>query len=255
MRKIMKYIIRDIVRSKFISFYTGTLFMLTMGINYLNRDDTKTIITTLNLIIYLIPLVNILYVSLHYYNSKEFIETLLTYPVKRKQIFWAEYFSLTLSLTLSFIAGIIVPLLIFGNTMLVINLLISGILLTAIFTSISFLCSIIFDERIKGIGMLIGIWLFMAIVFDGIILIMYFLMNDFPLDKISVILIALNPVDLTRLYILINLDIASLFGYSGANFIKFFGHAYGLVISLLVSLIWIIVPTLIAGRKFNTKDF
>lgn len=255
MRKIMKYIIRDIVRSKFIFFYTGTLFLLTMGISYLNRDDTKTIITTLNLIIYLIPLVNILYVSLHYYNSKEFIETLLTYPVKRKQIFRAEYFSLTLALTVSFIMGVIVPLLLFGNVMLILNLLISGILLTALFTSISLLFSIMYDERIKGIGMLIGIWLFMSIIFDGIILIMYFLMNDFPLDKISVILIALNPVDLTRLYILINLDIASLFGYSGANFIKFFGHAYGLAVSLLISIIWIVVPTLIAARKFNKKDF
>jgi len=135
------------------------------------------------------------------------------------------------------------------------NLLISGILLTALFTSISLLFSIIYDERIKGIGMLIGIWLFMSIIFDGIILIMYFLMNDFPLDKISVILMALNPVDLTRLYILINLDIASLFGYSGANFIKFFGQTYGIIISLLVTLIWIIIPSFIASRKFDKKDF
>ena len=84
---------------------------------------------------------------------------------------------------------------------------------------------------------------------------MYFLMNDFPLDKISVILMALNPVDLTRLYILINLDIASLFGYSGANFIKFFGQTYGIIISLLVTLIWIIIPSFIASRKFDKKDF
>ena len=109
MRKIMKYIVRDIIRSKFLFFYTGTIFFLTIGISYLNRDDTKTIITTLNLIIYLIPLVNILYVSLHYYNSKEFIETLLTYPVRRRQIFLAEYFSLMFALSISFIIGIIVP--------------------------------------------------------------------------------------------------------------------------------------------------
>ncbi len=255
MRKIMKYIVRDIIRSKFLFFYTGTIFFLTIGISYLNRDDTKTIITTLNLIIYLIPLVNILYVSLHYYNSKEFIETLLTYPVRRRQIFLAEYFSLTFALSISFIIGIILPLLLTGNVTLIMNLLISGILLTALFTSISLLFSIIYDERIKGIGMLIGIWLFMSIIFDGIILIMYFLMNDFPLDKISVILMALNPVDLTRLYILINLDIASLFGYSGANFIKFFGQTYGIIISLLVTLIWIIIPSLIASRKFDKKDF
>ncbi|MFA5011829.1 MAG: ABC transporter permease subunit [Ignavibacteria bacterium] len=255
MRKIMKYIIRDVARSKFIFFYTATLFLLTVGLNYLNRDETKTVITVLNVVIYLMPLVNILYVSLHYYNSKEFIETLLTYPVKRGQIFMAEYFSLTLALIFSYILGVIFPLLIFGSTMLILNLLVSGILLIAMFTSISLLVSIIYDERIKGIGMLIGIWLFMAIVFDGIILIMYFLLNDFPLDKISVILIALNPIDLTRLYILINLDIASLFGYSGANFIKFFGQAYGIVILLLVSFIWIIVPTLLARRKFNKKDF
>lgn len=255
MKKIMKYIIKDIIRSRFIFFYTGTLFLLTIGVNYLNRDETKTIITILNLIIYLNPLVIILYVSLHYYNSKEFIETLLTYPVRRKQIFYAEYFSLTLSLSLSYVIGIIVPLIMFGNMMLIFNLLISGVLLTLIFTSISILCSIIYNERIKGIGMLIGIWLFMAIVFDGIVLFMYFLMNDFPLDKISVILMVLNPVDLTRLYIIMNLDIASLFGYTGANFIKFFGQTFGIIISLIVSIIWILIPALIAAHKFEKKDF
>lgn len=255
MKKIMKYIIKDIIRSRFIFFYTGTLFLLTIGVNYLNRDETKTIITILNLIIYLNPLVIILYVSLHFYNSKEFIETLLTYPVRRKQIFYAEYFSLTLSLSISYVIGIIVPLIIFGNMMLIFNLLISGVLLTGIFTSISILCSIIYNERIKGIGMLIGIWLFMAIVFDGIVLFMYFLMNDFPLDKISVILMVLNPVDLTRLYIIMNLDIASLFGYTGANFIKFFGQTFGIIISLIISIIWILIPALIAAHKFEKKDF
>ena len=255
MKKIMKYIIRDIVRSRFMMFYTISLFAITTGIHYLNRDATKTYITTLNIILYLLPLINIFYTSLHYYNSKEFIETMLTYPVKRSQIFLAEYFSLMLALVISFYAGVVLPLVIFSYSEFVFYFLISGTLLTAIFTSISLLCSVLFDERIKGIGLLIGIWLFMSIVYDGLILIMYFLMSDFPLDKISVGLISLNPVDLTRLFILIKLDISAMFGYSGANFVKHFGQVWGLIVSVVIALVWIAVPGLIARRKFLRKDF
>ncbi len=255
MKKIMKYIIRDIVRSRFMMFYTISLFAITTGIHYLNRDETKTYITTLNVILYLMPLINIFYTSLHYYNSKEFIETILTYPVKRSQIFLAEYFSLVLALIVSYFAGVILPLMIFSYSVFVFYFMVSGTLLISIFTSISLLCAVIFDERIKGIGLLIGIWLFMSIVYDGLILIMYFIMSDFPLDKISVALISLNPVDLTRLFILIKLDIAAMFGYSGANFVKHFGQVWGVAVSVLIALVWAAVPAVIARRKFLKKDF
>jgi Cu-processing system permease protein len=52
-----------------------------------------------------------------------------------------------------------------------------------------------------------------------------------------------------------NLDKPALFGYTGANFIKFFGASYGMVISVFVSLLWVIVPLFLALKKFSNKDF
>lgn len=255
MLNLIKYILRDIIRSKFLLFYTVSLLLISLGIRYINRDDTKTFITVLNIIIYLMPLINLLFTSLHLYNSREFIETILTYPISRSTIFFAEYISIAAGLSVSFIVGIILPLLIYTISSLIVWYLISGIFLIYIFTAVSFLSVVAFEERLKGIGSLIGIWLLMSVVYDGIIMILYFLLSDFPLDKTSLVLVCLNPVDLSRIFILMNLDISALFGYTGANFIKFFGAPYGMFISVFVSFIWIITPLMLALKKFANKDF
>jgi Cu-processing system permease protein len=252
---LIKYIIRDIIRSKFLIYYTFSLILISLGIYYINRNDTKTYITVLNIIIYLMPLINLLFTSLHVYNSKEFIETILTYPVSRSKIFFAEYISLVIALSVSFIIGIIIPLVIFSFSSLIIWYFISGIFLVFIFTAVSFLSAVVFEERLKGIGTLIGIWLLLSVVYDGIIMLLYFMLSDFPLDKTSLVLVCLNPVDLSRIFILMNLDISALFGYTGANFIKFFGTSYGMVISLFASLLWVVTPLFLALKKFAIKDF
>ncbi|MCI0473729.1 MAG: ABC transporter permease [Ignavibacteria bacterium] len=252
---LIKYIIRDIIRSKFLVFYTVSLILISLGIRYINRDDTKTYITVLNIIIYLMPLINLLFTSLHFYNSREFIETILTYPVSRSKIFFAEYFSLVIAQSISFIIGIIIPLVLYSFSPLILWFFISGIFLTFIFTAVSFLSAVVYEERLKGIGSVIGIWLLLSVVYDGIIMLLYFMLSDFPLDKTSLILVCLNPVDLSRIFILMNLDISALFGYTGANFIKFFGASYGMAISIFASLLWVVIPFILALKKFSNKDF
>lgn len=65
----------------------------------------------------------------------------------------------------------------------------------------------------------------------------------------------LNPIDLSRILILLKLDISALLGYTGAVFQKFFGTGYGLLISITVLLFWIGLPLLNIYRKCRKKDF
>ena len=65
----------------------------------------------------------------------------------------------------------------------------------------------------------------------------------------------LNPIDLSRVTIMLGLDISALMGYTGAVFLKFFGTLKGIPVSVLSMLIWILVPAFFMVRIANKKDF
>lgn len=65
---------------------------------------------------------------------------------------------------------------------------------------------------------------------------------------------ALSPIDLSRILILLQLDVSAMMGYTGAIFKDFFGTSIGLVISFTLLILWIVVPFSISLIKFKRKD-
>ncbi len=65
----------------------------------------------------------------------------------------------------------------------------------------------------------------------------------------------LNPIDLGRILLLLQIDISALMGYTGAVFEQFFGSVVGLLLSGGALLLWIAVTCLLARRTFVLKDF
>ncbi len=253
--KILKYVIFDILRSKFIITYTVLLFVLTFGLIYLGNDVNKSVVSLLNIVLILVPLVCIIFSTIHIYNSNKFIEMLLALPVKRSSIFKAEYFGLSVSLSIGFIIGVGIPLEVYGASVTGLYLITAGVFLTFIFTALAFLSSVINKDKAKGIGLSLMFWFYLSIIFDAIVLLIYLFFNEYPLEKLMLVLTALNPVDLARIMILMKLDISALMGYTGATFRNFFGGIAGTAFSLFFLHVWIIVPTILALRLFNKKNF
>jgi Cu-processing system permease protein len=253
--KILKYVLYDVLRSRVIIIYTLLLLLISIGIIYTGKDISKAVVSLLNIVLLIIPLVSIVFGTVHYYNSKEFIEMLLAMPVKRKQIFWAEYAGLALSLSIGFIIGVGVPLLIHGSKTSSIYLLVSGLFLTFIFSGFAMLSFVMNKDKARGIGFALVVWFFTAVIFDSLVLIFYYMFNSYPLEKATIIIAALNPIDLARILILLQMDISALMGYTGAVLQKFFGSAFGKIYSLGFLLLWCIIPALTAKRIFNNKNF
>lgn len=253
--KILKFIIIDILRNKWVITYTLFLLSISLGLMYFGKDSTKTIVSVLNVVLILVPLVSILFCSIHFYNSREFIQMLLSQPVKRSTIFFAEYAGLVISLSFSFLAGVILPLSFYGISVILIYLALTGVFLSMIFGAISILITISTDEKVKGIGVSLFLWLFFSVLYDGFVLLIYFAFNDYPLDKFMILLTSLNPVDLSRVLILLKLDISALMGYTGANIQNITGSTLGIILSFVILLIWCIAPLYFAYRKFIRKNF
>ncbi|NBG66444.1 ABC transporter permease [Acidiluteibacter ferrifornacis] len=260
MLKILKYSFYDLIRSRWS--YVYFLFYLLMGfvLLFLNNDLSKAVITLMNIIIVLVPLIGTIFGIMYYYNSKEFTELLLAQPIKRSSIFMGQYLGVALSLSMSLVIGLGIPFFVYGiNTSVAIwdfgLLLVSGSMLTLIFTSLAFVIALKNENKIKGFGYAILLWLFMAVIYDGLFLMSLMFFEDYPLDKFSLIATLLNPVDLSRVLILLKLDISALLGYTGAVFQQFFGTRLGFFLSLFMLTVWFIVPTFIMQRIAMKKDF
>lgn len=260
MLKILKYSFYDLIRSRWSYVYLGFYLVLGGVLLFLNNDLSKAIITLMNMIIVLVPLIGTIFGVMYYYNSKEFTELLLAQPLKRSSIFLGQYLGVAISLSMSLLLGLGIPFIAYGIFKSVAIwdfslLLITGTFLTLIFTALAFIIALSNENKIKGFGYAILLWLFLAIIYDGIFLMSLILFENYPLDKLSIVGTMLNPIDLSRILILLKLDISALLGYTGAVFKKFFGTNFGLITSLSVLVIWVILPLLKIIKISKKKDF
>ncbi|WP_298930868.1 ABC-2 transporter permease [uncultured Allomuricauda sp.] len=260
MLKILKYSFYDLMRSRWS--YVYFLFYLALGfvLLFLNNDVSKAVITLMNVIIVLVPLIGTIFGVMYYYDSKEFTELLLAQPIKRSSIFLGQYLGVACSLTLSLVLGLGIPFLLYGlfRSDVIFDfslLLVTGAFLTLIFTAIAFNIALSNENKIKGFGYAVLAWLFLAVVYDGLFLMSLIIFEEYPLDSFSLAATMLNPIDLSRTLILLKLDISALLGYTGAVFKQFFGTNTGLIISILMLLLWTILPISRLAYKAKRKDF
>lgn len=260
MFKILKYSFYDLMRSSWS--YVYFLFYLALGfvLLFLNNDVSKAVITLMNVIVVLTPLIGTIFGVMYYYNSREFTELLLAQPLKRSTIFMGQYLGVSISLSLSLIIGLGIPFLAYGllesnDIFNFVSLIAVGAFLTFIFVALAFNIALSNENKIKGFGYAILLWLFLAVIYDGLFLISLVMMQEYPLDKFSLIATMFNPVDLSRILILLKLDISALLGYTGAVFQKFFGTNIGMVLSTLVLVLWTVLPAWRIIYKSKKKDF
>lgn len=260
MLKILKYSFYDLMRSSWSYVYFAFYLMLGISLLFLNNDLSKAVITLMNVVIVLVPLIGTIFGVMYYYNSKEFTELLLAQPLKRSSIFFGQYLGVALSLSMSLILGLGLPFIAYGlfNSNAIWDfslLLVVGVFLTFIFSALAFNIALSNENKIKGFGYAILMWLFLAIIYDGLFLMSLILFEEYPLDKVSLIGTMLNPIDLSRTLIILKLDISALLGYTGAVFKQFFGTSFGLIISIIMLLVWVILPTIRIMFKSRKKDF
>ena len=260
MFKILKYSFADLVRSRWSYVYFGFYLMLGFVLLFLNGDLSKAVITLMNIIVVLTPMIGTIFGIMYYYNSREFTELLLAQPIKRSTIFLGQYLGVSLSLSLSLVLGLGIPFFIYGlarsgEVWDFALLLVNGAFLTFIFVALSLNIAIRNENRVKGFGYAILLWLFMAVIYDGLFLVSLVVFDDYPIEKLSLVASMLNPIDLSRILVILRLDISVLLGYTGAVFQDFFGRNWGMVLSFLVLIFWIVVPLWLLLRLVKRKDF
>lgn len=254
MNRIIKFVMLDIIKNKIVLSYAILLTILSWSVFSLEDNSAKGLLTLLNIMLLTVPLVSIIFSTIYIYNSSEFIELMVSQPIKRSKIWISLYMGLCLALITAFFIGIGLPLLLYAPLHIGIVFNITGFLVTIIFIAIAFLSAVLARDKAKGIGMSIMLWLFFTMLFDGLVLFMLFQLADYPIEQAMVLITMLSPVDIARILMLLQLDISALLGYTGAIFKAFYGSENGIIVSFLILFLWAMVPFLISLKKFNKKD-
>lgn len=260
MNKILKYTFFDLSRSRWSYLYFGFYLVFALALLFVSGDIPKVLVSLMNVLLVLSPLIATMFGVMYYYNSREFIELLLAQPVRRSHIFIGQYLGLALSLSLSLILGLGIPLVIYGilTSSQVWNFLVllwDGVALSFIFSGLAFWLALLNENKIRGFGLAILLWLFFAVIYDGIFLLLLLWFRDYPLESFSIGLTLFNPIDLSRILVLLKLDVSALMGYSGAVIKKFLGSGSGMLFTLGAMLLWIALPLLGIRRTSIHKDF
>lgn len=252
--------VRDLARNRWLLAYGLGLAGIAELLFLFGGAGQQVLLSLLNATLLLVPLVALVFGTMHVYASREFIELLLAQPLPRASVFSGLYLGLTLPLIAAFLLGLGIPLLLHGTateatTLALLGLAISGTFLTAAFAALAMAIALGSDDRLRGMSIALGAWFLLTIGYDGGVLAIVSLFGDWPLERPLLGLMFLNPVDLARVLVLTGLDAAALLGYTGALFRRLFDGTLGPAIAVAGLACWTAVPVFLARRRFLRRDF
>jgi len=258
--KVMRYELSDVLRSRWLVIYTLFFLVVTDSLLRFTAGGANAEVGLLNVVLVIIPLVSIVFGTMHRYNAREFTELLLAQPIGRRRLFGGQYLGLAVPLSLGFVAGVALPFVLHGfddaqQRRTLTTLLGVGVVLTFSFSGLAFAIALRLEDKARGLGAAIAVWLLTTVLYDGFVLLLGSMFADYPLEKPLLALMLLNPVDLGRVLMLLQLDVSALMGYTGASLKSFFGSSGGMALAVSALLLWAAVPPLAALHLFRRKDF
>ncbi len=259
--KVFKYELRDVARARAVAVYGLFLLLATEALFRFSGVGPRALLSMVNVILFLVPLVSVILGTVYVYNSREFNELLLSHPVGRRELFGGLYLGLAVPLSLAVLVGILLPAAWHGAlrapelTGTLALLAGAGAFLTFIFVALAFVIAVRLEDRVRGLATALVLWLVLAVLYDAAVLMAVNAFSAYPLEKPVLGMMLLNPIDLARVVLLMNFDVSALMGYTGAVFQKFFGGPVGAAVAVTALTAWVVAPLAVGVRLFGKKDF
>lgn len=252
--RLIRFVTGDVLRGRVVPVYAACLALAAFGLFSLGDDPAKALLGLLSLVLLVVPLVSAVFAAAHHCNAREFTELLAAQPLPRAAVLVAQVVGVNLALLGAVAAGILLPVLLHAPTAT--GLVLAGVaaILTIVFSGLAFLVAVLAREKSRAIGAALLLWLYFGLLHDGLTLYTLFLLEDFPVEGVSVTLLALNPVDLARVLVLLRMDVSALLGYSGAMLKDLLGTSWGMGCTAVVLAAWSVLPAAAAVRAFRRRD-
>ncbi|AHG92563.1 nitrous-oxide metabolic protein NosY (plasmid) [Gemmatirosa kalamazoonensis] len=258
--RVAGYGTSNVLRSRWLLAYVGFFAVVTDALLRFGGGDGRALLSLVNVVLFVVPLVALVFGTTYLYDAREFTELLLTQPVGRPPLFGGLLLGLALPLAVGFVAGVGLPFAIHGlgsraEAATLATLLACGVALTLVFVALAFVIATRCDDKVRGLGAAVGLWLALGLVYDGAVLLAVAVFADYPVERPLLAAMLTNPIDLARVLLLLRFDVAALLGYTGAVFARFFGGTAGSLVAASALLAWIVLPLGLGLRAFRRRDF
>jgi Cu-processing system permease protein len=225
------------------------------------QSFTRTSVSLLNLVLYLVPLVALMMGTLSFTSEKSLSELLFAQPVTRSEILLGKLLGLFAALATASLCG-------FGLAGFIIasRAGTAGVARFPAFVGLSLLLALVFltlaalvaswcDRQTKAFGVAMFLWFFFVIFYDLLVIGGAFLLKERTANQFIFTSLFGNPVELARVASLLVLDGKEVFGAAGAALAKFLGGDRAALLALLGGLLcWIVAPFVIAQRLLKRQD-
>ena len=254
MFKVFKYTLIDLARNRFVLAYALLMLLVAQGLFVVEGDPTKALISLVQVVLALVPLITLVFTVVYMYDTIEFTQLLAVQPIGRKSILGGQLLALAAAVLLAQAVGLGLPLLVNAPDLPALILSLAGSGLVLVFTALGALIALKQREKARGVGVALFIWFLFVLVYDAVLMWIMFAFSDYPIEPFIVPLAGINPIDLARIMVMLQVDLAAMMGYSGAIYKNFFGSTPGMGVAGLILLLWVAVPSLLAFRVFRRKD-
>lgn len=252
---LSRYQLLNVLRAKWLIAYGVFFFVLTSGFLFFGSDVNKAVASVLSVVLFIVPMISILYATIYWYNSAPFTYLLLSQPLRRSSVFLSNWISISCGISASFSISAALALLLhqaLGASSL--TVLVFGVVLTFIFVGLGLLTSVWVADPVKGVGTAFLIWFYFSLLHDVVVFSVVSLFKEYPVEVPAIILMAVNPIDLTRVHSLLILDLSAMMGYTGRILQELLSTFQGRFLTALVQLLWVVVPVWIGTKAFGSRD-
>ena len=257
--KVAKHELSNVARSRWLLAY-ALFFALTTDALLRFTDGGHALLSLVGVVLFVVPLVGLVFGTTYLYDAREFTELLLAQPVGRTPLFVGLYAGLALPLSAALVLGVGLPFAWHGvaDRDSLVTLFVlggAGVALTLAFVALAFLIALRSDDKVRGLGLAIGLWLALSLLYDGVVLLGVAMFADWPIERPLLGLMLANPIDLARVLLLLRFDAGAVQGYTGAVFARFFGSGGGALVAAAALLLWAAIPAALGLRAFRRRDF
>lgn len=252
---LLRYQLVNVLRAKWLIIYALFFFLFVGALLTFGGDSTKVTASVLSIVLLIVPMISILYGAIYWYDSVPFIHLLLAQPIRRSHVFLSIWLAVSLGLAGSFALSVIFALLFnrsFGEDVFLV--VIFGCILSFIFVALGQLISVIVSDRMKGVGLAFLLWFYFSILHDALVFGVASSLRDRPIEIPTMILMAVNPVDLVRVRVLLTLDLSAMMGYTGKILQHFLSGAIGGIFVTGALLFWTVISVYAGVRIFSRAD-
>lgn len=257
LKNIIAFEFSDALRSRWTLVYTILLFSFSFFLLSMSSGVEDVTISLLNFELLLVPLFLLIYGTISFYNSLSFQRVILALGVLRRTLYSGYFIGRLLGILPGYVVGIVLAFIFSGSFNAVGSLtliLFYGVLLHVVFLAFAFFLSQL-SERIEVLlAMALGLWFFLYILYDSLLLVVVIFLGDYPLEYVLVFLTFLNPIDTTRAVILMQGNLASLMTHASALYAKLLAGFVGVGLGTLALFAWAALSYLKGLRLYKKRD-